>query len=194
MATKKCPNGHQYDSSIYGDNCPFCPENSHTRVNFDDNGTQSTRATDWNVDGETGATVTFQQDFGGGHTVIRRIDENGNPVSDPSENNDYRKIVGILVSYSSNPAGEVYNICEGKNVVGSSSTDTIPITKDKNMSRGHLTILKQPGGTKFWANDNMSSNGTFINGHLIEEKTELHSGDVIVLGSTKLVFLAIPEF
>ncbi len=33
MATKKCPNGHQYDSGIYGDNCPFCPESSHTRVN-----------------------------------------------------------------------------------------------------------------------------------------------------------------
>lgn len=33
MATKKCPNGHQYDSSIYGDNCPFCPGEGHTRVN-----------------------------------------------------------------------------------------------------------------------------------------------------------------
>lgn len=29
MATKKCPNGHQYDTSIYGDNCPFCIEISH---------------------------------------------------------------------------------------------------------------------------------------------------------------------
>ena len=34
MATKKCPNGHQYDSSIYGDNCPFCPS-GHTHVNND---------------------------------------------------------------------------------------------------------------------------------------------------------------
>ncbi len=25
MATKTCPIGHQYDSDIFGDDCPFCP-------------------------------------------------------------------------------------------------------------------------------------------------------------------------
>lgn len=42
MATKQCPNGHQYDSSIYGDNCPFCPNS--TRISnsgaFDGGATQ----------------------------------------------------------------------------------------------------------------------------------------------------------
>lgn len=26
MPKKVCPNGHIYDSSIYGDECPLCPK------------------------------------------------------------------------------------------------------------------------------------------------------------------------
>ena len=32
MATNKCPNGHQYNSNIFGDKCPFCLENSHKHI------------------------------------------------------------------------------------------------------------------------------------------------------------------
>ena len=30
MATKTCKNGHAYDASIYGQNCPFCPQEDGT--------------------------------------------------------------------------------------------------------------------------------------------------------------------
>ena len=67
MATKKCPNGHQYDSSIYGDNCPFCPS-GHTHVNNDSE--SETKATMANgiggATGATGATAPMNDDFGGG--------------------------------------------------------------------------------------------------------------------------------
>ena len=189
MATKTCPNGHQYDSSIYGNNCPFCPSGEKTRVNIPENPTINV-----NDDDPEKKTVPYNDiSDGGGHTVIRRVMPDGGAQAGAADNN-YRKVIGLLVTYSGNPAGDIYNIYEGKNIVGSAPTDSVAIVGDKNMSRGHLTILKQPGGSKFWANDNMSSNGSYINGRLIEEKTELHSGDVIVLGATKFVFLAIPEF
>lgn len=189
MATKKCPNGHQYDSSIYGDNCPFCPESSHTRVNSSDfeNSTQSTRSADWGG-GETSATAAYQDDFGGGHTVIRNL--NG----DSSNPDGGRKLVGVLVSYSANPAGEVFKIYEGRNIVGRSATADISFPTDDKMSGTHLLILFVEAEGIVWAEDQKSSNGTYINGKFARGMVELHTNDVIVLGATKLVFLGVPEF
>ncbi len=189
--TKKCPNGHQYDSSIYGDNCPFCPESSHTRVNTSDyrGGTQSTRATDWNAGGETGATMSYQDDFGGGHTVIRNL--NGTGMSNPDGG---RKVVGVLVSYSANPAGEVFKIYEGRNIVGRSATADISFSSDDKMSSNHLLILFVEAEGIVWAEDQKSSNGTYINGKFARGMVELHTNDIIVLGATKMVFLGVPEF
>ena len=45
-----------------------------------------------------------------------------------------------------------------------------------------------------WANDENSSNGTYINGKFTGDRTDLLSYDIIVTGSTKLVFLGVPEF
>lgn len=53
MATKKCINGHQYDSSIYGDNCPFCPSSHSTRVLDDDTTTGKTQVLGGNMNAET---------------------------------------------------------------------------------------------------------------------------------------------
>ena len=190
MATKKCPNGHQYDSSIYGDNCPFCPESSHTKVN---NATGSfdgaTRPTgDW-VGVETGATALLQDEFGGGHTVIRNL--NGTGASNPDGG---RKVVGVLVSYSANPAGEVFKIYEGRNIVGRSATADICFSNDDKMSSNHLLILFVEAEGIVWAEDQKSSNGTYINGKFARGMVELHTNDVIVLGATKMVFLGVPEF
>lgn len=192
MATKKCPNGHQYDSNIYGDNCPFCPESSHTRVNNATGGFDgATRPTgDW-VGSETGATAPYQDDFGGGHTVIRNL--NGTGASNPDGG---RKVVGLLVSYSANPAGEIYKVYEGRTTIGRDSTCDIPFPNDTHMSAKHFLIQFVEAKGVFKAKDQGSSNGTFVNGqvYVMDEPIDLKTNDVLVLGETKLVFLAIPEF
>lgn len=194
MATKKCPNGHQYDSGIYGDNCPFCPESSHTKVNRAAGGFDgATRPTgDWGS-GETGATAPYQNDFGGGHTVIRNL--NGTNASNPDGG---RKMVGLLVSYDINPAGEIHKIYEGRTTIGRNATCDIAITEDMNMSSEHLLIQYVPAKGCFRAQEfgSGSSNGTFVNGvvYVLGDVIDLKSGDVLVLGKTKFLFLAIPEF
>lgn len=191
MEPTTCPKGHQYDSSIYGDNCPFCPKSSHTRVNTSNygGGTQSTRATDWNGGGETGATAPHQDDSSGGHTVLRNL--NGPGMSNPDGG---RKVVGVLVSYSANPAGEVFKIYEGKTIVGRSATADISFSSDGKMSSNHLLILFVEAEGIVWAEDQKSTNGTYINGKFTRGMVELHTNDIIVLGETKMVFLGIPEF
>lgn len=192
MATKKCPNGHQYDSGIYGDNCPFCPSSSHTRVNT----TGPTRPTissypETFASGDGDKTIPLQEEIGGGgggHTVIRTIDGTG-------IGNSYggRKIVGVLISYSGNPCGEVFKIYEGRNTIGRANTCDI-VFKDEKMSGKHLMILFVEAEGVFWAEDQMSSNGTYINGKFSRGMTEIKTNDVIVLGNTKMVFLGVPDF
>lgn len=199
MATKKCPNGHQYDSSIYGDNCPFCPDSSHTHVNEDhthvnDMGgeTQKTYADNLGGGQATGGTIPLQENIGGGggHTVIRNL--NGDTgMSNPDGG---RKVVGVLVSYSANPAGEVFKIYEGRNLIGRAPSSDIVFSKDDKMSGTHLLILYREAEGIFWAVDQNSSNGTYINGKFASDRVELHANDVIVLGATKMIFFSIPSF
>lgn len=204
MATKKCPNGHQYDSSIYGDNCPFCPESSHTRVNPGYGSTQATVAppamptaginnNPYNQMQETAATRPMQdfnnQPIAGGHTVIRTLEGPGNPNVEGG-----RKVVGILITYSTNPAGDVYKIYEGRNMIGRNNTNDIVISTDEKVSGTHLLIFFNEAEGVFWANDQFSSNGTYINGKFSRGETQIQTNDVIVIGKTKFVFLGVPEF
>lgn len=192
MATKKCPNGHQYDSTIYGDNCPFCPSsNGHTRVNDDFGGGETQATMDWGG-GETAPTETMQHfDGDGGRTVIRVIGDNNEPNPDGG-----RRVVGVLVSYSANPAGEVYKVYEGRTIIGRDRTCDLPFPKDSHMSSKHFLIQYVEAKGAFKAKDQGSSNGSYVNGqvYVMDESIDLKTNDVIVLGGTKFVFLAIPEF
>lgn len=192
MATKKCPNGHQYDSSIYGDNCPFCPS-GHTHVN---SGTESgTRTTSGNggTSNETGATIPQPGNLGSGDTIFGGYPLNGTDASNSTRD---RRVVGLLVSYSANEAGEVYKIYEGRNIIGRGNECDIPFPNDNTMSRDHLLIQYIEAKGAFRAQDKGSSHGTYINGQVcvLGDTMEIKTNDVIVLGSTKFIFLAIPQF
>lgn len=189
MATKKCPNGHVYDASIYGDNCPFCPESGHTHVINQGGETKPTMPVN-GTNGGTKPTIPLQDELGGGgHTVIRHTGQPGAPSPDGG-----RKIVGLLVSYTWNPAGEVFNIYEGRNIIGRAHSVDISFNKDEKMSSTHLLILYREAEGVFWAVDQNSSNGTFINGVFASDRMKIQTNDVIVIGATKMVFLGIPNF
>ena len=106
---------------------------------------------------------------------------------------DNRRLVGLLVSYDQNPMGEVYKIYEGRNVIGRAATSDIPLPGDSNMSSQHLLILYREAEGIFWAADLNSSNGTYINGTFVGDRVQLYTNEVIVLGATKMIFLAIPQ-
>lgn len=187
MATKKCINGHIYDPNVYGDNCPFCPSGStinfegETRVNGGDETVETIGGTRPTV------SVTPEEDFGSG-TVIRHIDSGATNAG--IDNN--KRIVALLVSYDTNPLGEVYKIYEGRNMVGRKANVDISIKGDSQVSSEHLVILYREAEGVFWAIDNNSSNGTYVNG-AFENKAQLKTNDVITIGSTRLIFIAVPK-
>ena len=189
-----CPNGHKYDYSIYGDKCPFCPssddsgktqmvapgsfgDEGHTMLN---NPTGATSAT-------SAATVISSpvEDSDEGHTCIHVAG---------GESAKTGRMVALLVSYDTNPCGEVYKIVEGRTLIGRAITgNNISVPTDKDMSSTHLLLLYVAAEGIFWAEDQKSSNGTFINDKFARGLTELHTNDKIRIGNTTFTFLAIPQ-
>ncbi len=192
MATKTCPNGHKYDQTIYGDACPFCPNSGgHTRVNDSFGG--DTIGTEAAFGGFQGETIPMShRNANGGRTIIRTINDGETNVDGG------RRLVGVLVSYSANPAGEVYKVYEGRTTIGRDCTCDLPFPEDQHMSSEHFLIQYVEAKGSFRAQEYAqgSANGSYVNGkvYVLGDVIELKTNDVIVLGGTKFVFLAIPEF
>lgn len=222
MPKKVCPNGHIYDSSIYGEECPLCPKGESAGYNaqpaYGGQEGAGTRVTPpmgggaaagpavppipQDAAGETqlhgmGAAQAAPAAGGynaapaagaapvGGGTVIRQP----KGVAAPGKG---RKLVGFLVTYNRNPQGKAYELYEGKNYVGRDRSCDICVPDDNQMSGRHMSILYRNVDNKFKYRDEQSSNGSFVNKELSDEG-ELQNFDIIRLGSTIFIFIAIPQ-
>lgn len=127
---------------------------------------------------------------GGAKTTIRR-----NPAvmgAAPKAGEEGRKLVGFLVTYNRTPMGKAFNIYEGRNYIGRDASCDISIPDDNQMSGKHMLIRYLSGNNKFSFKDEMSSNGTYVNKELLDEG-ELQNYDIIRVGSTLFIFIAIPQ-
>jgi hypothetical protein len=122
-----------------------------------------------------------------GGTVIA-----GAAIAEPAAGAPNRKLVGFLATYSTMPNGEAFNLYEGRNYIGRDSSADIRIQGDKQISGKHLSILYRAVDKKFKFRDEQSSNGTFVN-EVLTDEGELHNFDIIRIGTTKFVFIAIPQ-
>ena len=107
-------------------------------------------------------------------------------------NEEGRKLVGFLVTYNRTPMGKAFNIYEGRNFIGRDASCDISIPDDNQMSGKHMLIRYLSGNNKFSFKDEMSSNGTYVNKELCDEG-ELQNYDIIRVGSTLFIFIAIPQ-
>lgn len=198
---KKCPKGHIYRNTFA--RCPYCDgsvsgfssENSTQLLR--DNATQliqeSSQVTQL-VEEEPFASITsppLQKDTNHdtNHTILISSTEKkdaGKGAVTEEFGKAGKKFVGWLVSYSLNPLGVDFKLYEGKNFIGKDSDCTVSVP-DNGVSGKHATLLYRAG--KFRLRDNLSSNGTFVNGRDIEDETcTLHDGDQIFIGNTVFVF------
>lgn len=99
-----------------------------------------------------------------------------------------RRVVGVLVTYTWRPEGELFAVREGSNLLGSSPECEAHIAGDPRMSGRHACIVYRPGG--FWIDDEKSMNGTFVDGDPVEEKRRLPESAVIRTGGTVWRFIA----
>ncbi len=97
------------------------------------------------------------------------------------------KIIGWLITFSRNPDGEDYRIFSGYNRIGANPVCDIQID-DETVSGSHAIIVYREG--RCLIKDDLSRNGTFVNGREITEAHTLKSYDQIRVGNTFLTFVA----
>jgi pSer/pThr/pTyr-binding forkhead associated (FHA) protein len=71
--------------------------------------------------------------------------------------------------------------------IGRDQTNNISITNDHYISRHHAWVLQMQGG--YWVEDLGSTNGTLLNGEVLNERKQIFPGDRLTFGKTELVFI-----
>ena len=98
------------------------------------------------------------------------------------------RLVGWLVSYDIDPAGIDFKLYKGRIKIGRSKHCKI-IVNDSTISEEHVLLLCKD--EKIILQDELSANGTFVNGKQIEERVLLEDGDEIKLGSVTFIIKII---
>lgn len=107
-------------------------------------------------------------------------------VADTSQLSSKGKIVGWLISYTNNPDGEDHRLYAGYNRIGANQVCDI-VLQDETVSGSHSIIVYRDG--RFLIKDDLSRNGTFVNGREISEAHPLQSYDQVRIGNTYLTFI-----
>ena len=196
---KRCDKGHFYKETL--GECNFCP-----KLETSNAGTEVLESVQGKNDDNTSSSdvaVEKTQVFGGGESSSgevsssneNKFDPNKTTISRPSKKSDSseknevsrRKLRGWLVSFDIEEFGVDFKILEGRNTIGSSSSNDISI-QDSEVSGTHGVILYK--GDKFYLTDELSTNGTLHNGKELipRDAYELNDGDEIVVGDTNLLF------
>lgn len=106
----------------------------------------------------------------------------------PSVGSD-RKIVGVLITYSWRPEGQIFPVREGRNLIGRDKECEVCIPEDNTLSgrNSHITYRQN-----FVVGDLVSMMGTDLDGTPIEEQFHgLGNYATIRAGSTYFTFIAV---
>lgn len=130
------------------------------------------------------------------HTVIQDPGTNYRPESVNAD----RKIVGFLVSYSKKETGQHWPIFLGRNVIGSSPDNDVPL-RERSVSDIHATIntrrvtnLNQEEELIFIISDNNSTGGTRVDGRDIvydNNSKLLKPNEYLDIGNYRLMLICI---
>ena len=194
----QCSKGHFYKDTM--NECPYCPnggtstetaktevlgggDNQKTSANMDASKTQVFGGA---TESASASTPSSNQSFDATKTIIGGSDT---PLGEAKDQNEVsrRKLRGWLVSFDIEEFGMDYRIIEGRNTVGSNPSNDVTI-QDGEVSGMHALILCKKD--KFIITDELSSNGTLLNGEDLSprEPFSLNDGDEIRIGTTNLLF------
>lgn len=121
------------------------------------------------------------------HTVFSPVTSPAGQVA-PQVARD-RKIIGILVTYSWSPEGQIFPLREGRNFIGRDKDCEVCIADDQTLSgrNSHITYRQN-----FVIGDMVSMTGTDVDGVPIEEQfRSLSNYATVRAGSTYFTFIAI---
>lgn len=187
---RQCPKGHSMDPNWV--NCPYCEAEEKSKQRSLRKETPASSA---------GRKTRVGMQPAGGPGRETKVMQ---PVKAPAGvgaagGSDPKRIMGVLISYTWNPSGDLYAVREGKNFIGSEKVSSdashqecdIQVPFDTKMSAEHALILCRHG--KYEIIDQASTNGTFLNENLLpaNQSNELTNYASLKTGDTLWTFVKI---
>jgi len=198
---KQCNNGHFYQESL--EFCPHCPSPNQTfttgnldKTVIENEGFGNTMAITNSFDktqiepSQSVQSINEEQPKIDLSKTYIKTEETETTASgkEISVLRQRRKLVGWLVSYTIDSLGRDYRVYEGRNTIGTATTNDIILNTDGSVSSQHAIILFR--NNTFYIKDNLSTNGTKLNQKDLEPDKSIVFNDNanIALGDTVFLF------
>ena len=189
---KQCEKGHFYKDTLA--ECNYCPKTGSASSSDE---TEILGANDQTFDDPTEKTQVFggasqqspssKESFNPERTIIRSVNTSSAAGDTQDQITQKRKLRAWLVSFDIEDFGIDFKITEGKNTMGSKSSNDITIQDSQVSGLQGIILCKKD---KFYLTDEVSSNGTLLNGEDLEPRKpyDIKDGDEIKVGNTNLLF------
>jgi len=184
---KRCEKGHFYKDTL--SECNYCPS-SGKATNSDETEliNQTTNETEKTQVFAQPGSSSKKENFDPEKTMIAGAPSPMDSAEDGAiQQVQKRKLRGWLVSYDIEEFGVDFKIIEGRNTIGKGSSNDITIQDNLISSLQGIILCRND---KFILTDEVSTNGTFLNGKELvpRDAYEINDGDEIKVGDTTLLF------
>ena len=181
-----CPNGHYYNAALH-DSCPECAKSAgKTEAIGSAGGFSKTEKVGGGYSGGFSETVAVDS--------LRDADvEPFQPTMIGTESVEGRPepVVGWLVCIEGVSRGVDYRLHAGYNYIGREIGD-VHIHGDMQISRkNHAMIAYDSSERTYYVGPSAGRNLIKVNGKTVLNAADIKSGDVISIGTTKLMFVAL---
>ena len=102
-----------------------------------------------------------------------------------------RRIVGWVITFDEHPDGLSFLLREGRNVVGREPESDVAVSWDHTVSGTHAYLIWRLGRAR--VADANTQNGTFLNEEDVLGQIEVHDGDVLRVGRTRLLIRLLDQ-
>ena len=193
MTLVKCPNGHYYDSSRFGNNCPHCGMSGAASIGADQTTVPLNIPDAPQPANEVTEPLTSQPANVTAPTVSD--DDRTLPVTADMLDGMAEKpapVVGWLVCTDGVNKGTDYRLHQGRNFIGRSPEMDVCILGDNTVSRSsHAIVVYDPRSNVYLAQPGSSKELFYVNDKLVLNPVELKTMDLLNIGDTKLMFVPL---
>ncbi|WP_019419345.1 FHA domain-containing protein [Paenibacillus sp. OSY-SE] len=161
MSLTRCANGHMFSTRKHGSICPYC-------------------------------SISVEQAPSGDVKKPARAEEEEKTMPYLGETTGIEPVTGWLVCIEGPQLGQDYRIMAEKNFIGRSEDMHIRILGDNAISRrNHAVIVYDPKKRNFYLLPGDASGLAYHNNEAVYSPVELAAYDVIQLGRSKFIFIAL---
>lgn len=194
MTLVKCPNGHYYDSSRFGNNCPHCGMSGAASIGADQttvplnipDAPQPANVVTEPLTVPQPANVTAPTVSDDDRTLPVTADMLDGMAEKPAP------VVGWLVCTDGVNKGTDYRLHQGRNFIGRSPEMDVCILGDNTVSRSsHAIVVYDPRSNVYLAQPGSSKELFYVNDKLVLNPVELKTMDLLNIGDTKLMFVPL---